>query len=405
MTGGPRRNPRYTGRQLVLLKEARGGGGEAKALRNAAGLRIALSSDYPSTVPGYDLAEGDGLLFDRLGAVLLCGDPDQNKAIARQAARESLLVEPERYVRAMDASRPRTTPASRLTAPAFSDSRAGTWGLQATGTLPSGYGGRGVRVAVLDTGLDPDHPDFAGRRIASRSFVPRLPVADANGHGTRCAGVACGPREPCEGPRYGVAFGAEICIAKVLDDEANGVDGSVLAGIEWALGKGCSVISISLGCPVTAGEGCSRVYERIAARALASGSLLIAPAGNASQRPDRIVPVEHPANCPSILAVGAVDQKLELAPFSNGGRSAGERDVDLTAPGVAVVCSRPRPNFCDVASGTSIAAPFVAGIAALFAESRPEVRGAVLRELLLEACRPLSASRSAAGARLVQAPA
>lgn len=267
----------------------------------------------------------------------------------------------------------------------------------------SSCSGRGIRVAILDTGLDFGHPDFAGRPIVSQSFVEELEAHDGNGHGTFCAGVACGPAQPGDAPRYGVAPDAELYIARVLDDRASGLDGNVLAGIDWAVRNQCSVVSMSLGSPVLVGDPFSEIYEQAAARALAAGTLLIAPAGNESQRPDEIAPVEHPANCPSILAVGAVDQQLRVAPFSNGGLNPGG-DVDLVAPGIAIGSTAPHPSLYQTASGTSMAAPFVAGIAALLAEARPRARGAALRDLLLHSALALGAPARDAGAGLVQAP-
>jgi subtilisin len=229
-------------------------------------------------------------------------------------------------------------------------------------------------------------------------------VDDANGHGTFCAGVACGPPQPRDAPRYGIASAAELHVARVLGDDASGTDGNVLAGIDWAVGRGCAVISISLGSPVYLGDGYPEVYEHVAARSLAAGSILIAPAGNESQRPDSIAPVEHPANCPSIVAVGALGQSLEVAPFSNGGLNPNGGEVGLVAPGIAIVSAAPRPDLYQVGSGTSMATPFVAGVAALLAEAHPEVRGAALRALLLEAFRALPAPARDVGAGLVQAP-
>jgi subtilisin family serine protease len=94
--------------------------------------------------------------------------------------------------------------------------------LQATRVLSSSYSGAGIRVAILDTGLDLQHPDFIHRTITSRSFVTGRSVDDGNGHGTSCAGVACGPQKPTQSPRYGVAYGADLYIGKVLDDDAEG---------------------------------------------------------------------------------------------------------------------------------------------------------------------------------------
>jgi len=388
----------HTGRQLVLLKEGTGRAG-AEILRNATGLRMAVSSDFDGSVRQTHLAPGEGMLFERLGAALLHGDPDQARALANGSDAQTLLVEPERYVRASGLAHSPTAPTLPL-----ADTTLATWGLQATRILSSRYAGRGIRVAILDTGVDLEHPDFAGRTIVSQSFVTGLPVDDGNGHGTFCAGVSCGPQQPSQPPRYGIAFGADLYIAKVLDDNADGTDGNILAGIDWAVRNNCAVISMSLGSPVAVGDSYPHVYEQVAARALAAGSLLIAPAGNESQRPDTIAPVEHPANCPSILAIGALDPSFAVAPFSNGGLNPNGGEVNLAAPGIAIFSAAPRPTLYQTASGTSMAAPYAAGIAALLAEANPTARGAALQALLLQSFAALVAPARDVGAGLVQAP-
>jgi subtilisin family serine protease len=388
----------HTGRQLVLLKEGTGRAG-AEILRNATGLRMGVSSDFDGSVRQTHLAPGEGMLFEHLGAALLHGDPDQARALVNRTDAQTLLVEPERYVRASGlADGPIAT-----TLP-LADTQLATWGLQATRILSSRYAGRGIRVAILDTGVDLEHPDFAGRTIVSQSFVTGLPVDDGNGHGTFCAGVACGPQQPGQPPRYGIAFGADLYIAKVLDDNAGGTDGNILAGIDWAVRNNCAVISMSLGSPVAVGDSYPHVYEQVAARALAAGSLLIAPAGNESQRPETIAPVEHPANCPSILAIGALDPSFAVAPFSNGGLNRNGGEVNLAAPGIAIFSAAPRPTLYQTASGTSMAAPYAAGIAALLAEANPAARGAALQALLLQSFVALVAPARDVGAGLVQAP-
>ena len=388
----------HTGRQLVLLKEGTGRAG-AEILRNATGLRMGVSSDFDGSVRQTHLAPGEGMLFERLGAALLHGDPDQAQALADRTHAQTLRVEPERYVRASGLAEGPTA-----TTPPLADTQLATWGLQATRILSSRYAGRGIRVAILDTGVDLEHPDFAGRTIVAQSFVTGLPVDDGNGHGTFCAGVACGAQQPSQPPRYGIAFGADLYIAKVLDDHAGGTDGNILAGIDWAVRNNCAVISMSLGSPVAVGDSYPHVYEQVAARALAAGSLLIAPAGNESQRPDTIAPVEHPANCPSILAIGALDPSFAVAPFSNGGLNPNGGEVNLAAPGIAIFSAAPRPTLYQTASGTSMAAPYAAGIAALLAEATPAARGAALQALLLESFVALVAPARDVGAGLVQAP-
>ena len=126
--------------------------------------------------------------------------------------------------------------------------------------------------------------------------------------------------------------------------------------------------------------------------------------GNESNRPGVINPVGHPANCPSIMAVGALDQQLRIAFFSNGGLNPQGGQVDIAGPGVAVISSFPRPTLRRTLSGTSMATPHVAGIAALLAEANPGARGRALASLLLQNARRLQLPARDVGSGLVQAP-
>ena len=235
----------HTGRHLVLLG-ADSAHADAKGIRNATGLSVGDSADLDREAYGRHVEGGEGLLFERLGIALLHPDPDQEQALKTHGAANSLIIEPERFVRATGLG-PQAQPAR------FADTVQAAWGLQATGVLSSPYTGRGIRVAILDTGLDLLHPDFAGRNVVSQSFVKDLPVDDTNGHGTLCAGVACGPQRPSQQRRYGVAAASDMYIAKVLDDNAGGADGNILAGIDWAVRNNCSIVSMSLGSPVLVG--------------------------------------------------------------------------------------------------------------------------------------------------------
>lgn len=293
----------------------------------------------------------------------------------------------------------------------FADSRVASWGIQAVNVLRSEYTGKGVKVAVLDTGFDFGHPDFAGRTIHRRSFVGRQ-AFDKDGHGTHCAGIAAGGRASAKvgskagakaGVRYGVAPGSRLYIGKILDDNGEGSDGLALAGIEWALEKGCKVISMSFG--AEAEEVYSAIFESVAQTVLAQGALLIGATGNESKR-GRMAPVNHPANCPSVLAVGALTAGMKVAEFSCGGVAGfgrggvGVGQVDLAAPGDEILSAK-LGGGTTLDSGTSMAAPFVAGVAALLWEQYPNASAWEIWVRLVQQARRLGLPASAVGAGLV----
>jgi subtilisin family serine protease len=288
-----------------------------------------------------------------------------------------------------------------------------TWGLQALNVVDSPFSGRGVRVAVLDTGIDLDvqddgsfrfHPDFEGRTITLASFVEGVSLAkDGNGHGTHCIGTACGPRQPAVPPGYGIAFEAHIFAGKVLNDEGRGADGWILDGIEWAINRGCRVISMSLGAPRELDDPFIQDYEDVAQRALKAGTVIIAAAGNDSRRPFFIEPVSGPADCPSIIAVAALDPQFRVAPFSNAGLNTNGGEINVAAPGVAVFSSFLGGGH-ERLNGTSMATPHVAGVAALLAEANPTATGPELSELLVNSVRTLALAQQDVGGGLIQAP-
>jgi subtilisin family serine protease len=161
---------------------------------------------------------------------------------------------------------------------------------------------------------------------------------------------------------------------------------------------------MSLGAPTQVGQPFSQIFEQAASRALAAGTMIIAAAGNDSRRPQTIAPVGHPANCPSIMAVGAVDRNMQVAFFSSGGLNPQGGQVDIAGPGVDVRSSWPRPQRYNTISGTSMATPHVAGIAALWAQSNASFRGRALMSVLTQSARRLNLPSRDVGAGLVQAP-
>src|SRR5215218_8607415 len=432
--------PGTTGRYIVLFREEDGGRAGASALSDTAGLSAVRTPDFEERAVEGDQLESSEAVVDAA--------PDQAQALGAATTQEEspiLAVEPERVVYALQAERsgsapmPSSTPTAPTAGPsaeflrgyrdavdhlvgrvladgglpggvteevaaaAFDESEF-TWGLQATKAAASRFSGRGVRVAVLDTGLDLQHPDFQGRSISSRAFVPGEEAQDGHGHGTHCIGTACGPWQPGQSPRYGIAFDSEIFVGKVLSNRGSGSDGGILAGITWAIANGCHVISMSLGAAVGSGQGFSPIFEAVAQRALAAGTLIVAAAGNESNRPQVIAPVGHPANCPSIMAVAALDAQARVAFFSCGSVNHPGGGVDIGGPGVSVRSSWPRPILYRTINGTSMATPHVAGIAALHAQANPGARGRALAQVLFESARRLPLLSTDVGVGLVQAP-
>ncbi len=430
--------PRTTGRYLALFREDAVEDG-IRFLADSAGLKVASTADFEDgVVDEAGLAGADAHVQHNLGTAVLAVEAGQLDALRRDAGSPILAVEPERmvytqehgelaadtgvahrgvlsvsylegYRDAVTSLYERVATNGRTTVEATVTRRGretiATWGLEATRTTESPWTGAGIRVAVLDTGFDASHPDFAGRTVTERSFIPKE-CGDGHGHGTHCIGTACGPQSPGAPPRYGVAFGAEIFAGKVLADRGSGPDQGILAGLEWAVRNRCQIVSMSLGAPTDADDAPSRVFENVARRALRAGTLIIAAAGNDSDRdlglPPR--PVAHPANCPSVMAVAAIDRDMLIADFSNRGLNPDGGQVDIAGPGVAVRSSWILPRRYRTIDGTSMATPHVAGIAALYAEAQPGLAGAALWAALVQNARRLDLPSTDVGAGLVQAP-
>jgi subtilisin family serine protease len=284
-----------------------------------------------------------------------------------------------------------------------------TWGLRAVGVTSAfpPLSGRGVKVAVLDTGLDLDHPDFSNKvveGVSAISFVSNVTVQDVHGHGTHCAGTVCGPRQSIGGIRYGVAPDAELLVGKVFNNAVrpSASDDDILDGITWAEENGARIISMSLGSERDTGGEFPVLYETVAGRLLDRSQdsvLIVAAAGNASDRPSKVVCVENPAACPSIMGVAAIDRQRRIASFSCKQLDA-IGFVDVAAPGVGVYSSVAGGEF-DEWDGTSMATPHVAGLAALYLERTPNLTA---RQLFAELKQRALALGDAAdfGAGLVQ---
>ncbi|WP_225854156.1 S8 family serine peptidase [Micromonospora sp. ALFpr18c] len=246
--------------------------------------------------------------------------------------------------------------------------------------------GVGVDVAVLDTGVDREHPDLAGRIEEATSFVPGEEVTDRHGHGTHVASTIAGTGAASGGAERGVAPGADLHIGKVLNDQGEGQDSWIISGMEWAARTaGARVVNMSLGGPPTDGtDPLSAAVDRLSAE---TGTLFVIAAGNSG--PD-LVTVGAPGAAASALTVGAVDAQDRLAVFSSRGPRHGDNapKPDITGPGVDILAARSQyaaagEGAYQTMSGTSMATPHVAGAAALLAATHPDWTGARLKDALM----------------------
>ena len=285
-----------TGRYLVTFKE--GAVKEGAQALSARGLRSADARDFAGqTFNIRDVAGADSLVLPEIGVAVVGGSAFAARGMSVQAeiAADSPIraIEPEYFVfaqsaddylrgfaRAMEVIAKDLGQTAELKMPDHDQEEVqvigATWGLTKCKVPPSPRSGAGIKVAVLDTGMDLGHPDFSGRMIVGQTFVGQ-PVQDLHSHGTHNIGTACGPQAPAgTTPRYGIGYNALIFAGKVLSNSGASVGGSVLAGMNWAIANRCAVIFTPLGsqAPVQA------AYTAAGTAALNNGGVIIAPAGS-----------------------------------------------------------------------------------------------------------------------------
>jgi subtilisin family serine protease len=252
----------------------------------------------------------------------------------------------------------------------------------------AGYTGKGTTVAVLDTGVDATHPDLAGAVAGAQDFTGSPSGTDDRfGHGTHVASIITGAHT-----KYtGVAPDTQLLNGKVLDDNGSGSESGIIAGMEWAVARGAKVVNMSLGSmfPSDGKDPMAQAVNRLTEQ---SGTLFVVASGNSGGPPG------SPGAADAALTVGAVDSADVLAPFSSRGPRWPDKAIkpDITAPGVDIAAAKAANGTIGTPvdsghvrlSGTSMAAPHVAGAAAILAGQHPTWQASDLKAALMGSAKP-----------------
>lgn len=249
-----------------------------------------------------------------------------------------------------------------------------------------GFKGEGVRIAIVDTGIDPTHPDFEGRIAEMTDFTGEGTV-DQHGHGTHCASIAAGSGAASSGLYRGAAPAATLYTAKVLRSDGQGMMSDVMAGVEWAVDQGVQIVSLSLGGsgPCDGSDALSEMCDA----AVQAGLVVCVAAGNDGPA---AYTVGSPGCAREVITVGAASDLDRIASFSSRGPTLdGRTKPDVVAPGVEIVAARAAGtamgtvvnDYYTTASGTSMATPLVAGVCALLLQALPSLTPAEVKARLM----------------------
>ncbi|MBM7786009.1 S8 family serine peptidase [Tenggerimyces flavus] len=255
-----------------------------------------------------------------------------------------------------------------------------------------GFTGKGVKVAVVDTGIDATHPDLAARVVAAKNFTAEE-AKDLVGHGTHVASTIAGTAAASDGRYKGVAYEAQLLDAKVC--ELYGCpESAILDGMQWAVDQGAKVVNISLGGTDT--PELDPLEEAVNTLTETTGTLFVIAAGNEGEFGAKTV--GSPGSADAALTVGAVDKQDQLASFSSRGPRVGDGAVkpDITAPGVDIVAAKSKDSSIGTPvgdkylslSGTSMATPHVVGAAAILAQQHPDWKGPQVKAALMASAKP-----------------
>lgn len=266
----------------------------------------------------------------------------------------------------------------------------------------AGFTGAGVKLAIVDTGIDPTHPDFSGRIIARKNFVGGS-ENDENGHGTHVASIAAGTGSKSGGKYRGVAPDAELYIAKVLDASGSGSMSGVMSGVEWAVEQGAQVLNLSLGSEGPC-DGTDALSTLCDAAVRDHGVVLCVAAGNEGPGSST---VGSPGCARLVITVGASSDADAIASFSSRGPTGdGRVKPDIVFPGVGIVAAQAAGTQLGAVvetgyislSGTSMATPHAAGSACLFLQAKNTLSPAEIKSALRNTAVDLNQPANSQGA-------
>lgn len=274
--------------------------------------------------------------------------------------------------------------------------------------LEQGFSGKGVKVAVIDTGVDRFHPDLEGRIVGIADFTLEG-FQDFNGHGTHTAGVIGADGEKSEGKYRGVAPESLILAAKALKADGSGRASDAMAALEWALEAGAQVVNLALGAegPCDGNDSLSETCDAV----VAQGVVVCVAAGN--EGPNR-GSIGSPGCARGVITVGASNDQDRVAEFSARGPTLdGRTKPDVLAPGTGIVSGRakevsmgkPVDDFYTSATGTSMAASQVSGLVALLLGAKAQSSPGLIKEALTHTAKNLNVEDYAQGAGRIQAEA
>lgn len=277
-----------------------------------------------------------------------------------------LRIDPDVEVFALPRYRPRPTPT-----PTIAASQTIPWGILKINADDAWNisSGSGVKVAVIDTGVDRDHPDLDANLAGCLNFIQSWKTCeDDNGHGTHVSGIIAA--ENNNFGVVGVAPNARLYALKVLNSQGSGYLSDIIEALDWAIANKMQVVNMSLG---TSSNVLS--FQEAVQRASAAGIIQVAAAGNSGSADNTVI---YPAKYSEVIAASAIDGTDNVPYWSSRGP-----EVDLAAPGVNIYSTYLKGKY-QTLSGTSMAAPHVAGVVALRLEDHPGDNPSIM-ELILEA--------------------